>query len=628
MFFSLVLHNHQPIGQLPWAFEDAWRDSYQPFLQTLADFPNIKIGLHFSGPLLDWLEIEKPQTISLIRELASRNQIELLCGGYYEPIFVVWPREDGMAQIAKSRSRIRELFGIEARGLWLTERVWEPQLAQWFCDAGIEYTLLDSTLFEAAGIDESQTRGVFKIENSSLRVFPINATLRDLIPWREPQETLQYLKNAHHENGDDAHILFGDDGEKFGAWPGTHDWIFKGGWLRRFFEMMQCESEWLHIVTPREYSLHRATRVNVSLEAGSYPEMQQWSGGNWRNFLERYGESRDLQVEVLRTREMTLKNDAAYDHILRAQSNDAYWHGVFGGLYLKHLRQAIYAECAAARVLPLSQEVAQIEQNNGDFFIGNSQVQIGARTCGGHLFFLESTRARHNLLATLRRYRESYHDENSIVDWYPRGALLDHFFGSDVTLENFRNARFGEEGDFISEDWEMTKPPAEGVLPLRREGGVWHDGIFAPLTIEKTIALHENSSELLIEYSFYNPGEKPLELWWAHEWNAVLSGSEFPERHYHLDNHPQKYSIETPAIFEAVSNPIIADNWLGLWLEWEFPFPVGMWHAPIFTTSQKEGGEIELNYQQSALVFHHKIKVAAHEKFTTSFVARITSRAT
>ena len=623
MFFSIVLHNHQPIGQLPWVFEDAWRESYQPFLETLAEFPDIKTGLHFSGPLLDWLEIEKPQTISLIRKLTSRGQIEILCGGYYEPIFVIWPREDGLAQIEKSKARILELFGVEARGLWLTERVWEPQLAAWLDAAQVKYTLLDSTLFENAGISEAQSCGLFPIENSALKVFPINRKLRDLLPWHEPHETIEYLRRVQAEHGNSAHVLFGDDGEKFGAWPETHSYIFQDGWLKRFFEALQNEANWLHLVTPSEYSTLQLPREIVMLEAGSYPEMQEWSGGNWRNFLERYQESRDMRDEVLRVRETALENAEAYDHILRAQSNDAYWHGVFGGLYLKHLRQAIYAECAAAGVLQ-SQQTIKIEQDNNDLIASNNLLRIGARARGGHLFLLQSTPAKHNLLATLRRYQEPYHEKFVLTDWYPRGALLDHFFDEVTTPRNFQTGTFPEEGDFTSEDWQLSDDA--GVLRLRREGGVWHDGEFAPLTIEKKIALRENSGELEIEYSFHNTGEKPLELWWALEWNAVLSGVDWPERHYHAEDHTQKLSLETAASFDAVTNPIIADTWRKIRLEWNFDSPIAMWHVPLFSVSQKEGGAIERIYQQSAFVFHRRLNLAAGETFQTSFKAVVTAR--
>ncbi len=155
---------------------------------------------------------------------------------------------------------------------------------------------------------------------------------------------------------------------------------------------------------------------------------------------------------------------------------------------------------------------------------------------------------------------------------------------------------------------------------------MWHDGVLAPLTIEKKVKLKKASSELQVEYLIANRGELPLDLWWGIEWNAVLSGSQLPERHYHAVNQKTKLSLEEAAQFAPLTNPIVADNWLGLWLEWEFPEPVAMWHAPIETVSQKEGGHIERIYQQSAFLFHRRLQLSRGESFRTSFVARITNR--
>ncbi len=620
MFFSFVLHNHQPVGQVPWAFADAWRESYQPFLETLAEFPNIKVGLHFSGPLLDWLAAEQPATVALVRELARRGQVEVLCGGYYEPIFVIWPQEDGLAQIARSQARVQELFGVSPRGLWLTERVWEPQLAQWFAEAEVEYTLLDGTLFEAAGLPQAQTHGVFQIADSALKVFPINRTMRDLIPWREPHETIAYLRHVHETDGHNAHVLFGDDGEKFGAWPGTHEWVFENGWLRRFFEALEAESDWLQTITPGDYLKNHAPLQTVVLEAGSYPEMQEWSGGNWRNFLERYAESHDMFEEVRRTRESVPLEGAAYEAVLRAQSNDAYWHGVFGGLYLKHLRQAVYSECAKARRI-LNHDEIEGEWNESDVILDNGHIRLGARAGGGHLFLLTQAKTGHNTLATLRRYAEPYQNEEAVVDWYGRGALLDHFFEAGVTPEEFASARFGEEGDFIGEGWQIETLSGESgaQLYLRREGGVWHEGVFSPLAVEKIITLEQGVDSILVEYRFHNPADNPLELWWAMEWNAVLSGVGLPERYYQVGQSNEKRSLEETDEFAALSRARMVDEWLGLQIEWQFPAQVALWHVPIETVSQKEGGEIERNYQQSALVFHQKLNLIGDGEHRMTF---------
>jgi alpha-amylase len=641
MFFSIVLHNHQPIGQLPWVLEEAWQNSYQPFLETLAEFPSVKIGLHFSGPLLDWLCKTKPQTILLLQTLSARGQIEWLCGGYYEPIFIVWPREDALAQIEKSRARLRELFGASTPGLWLTERIWQPQLTGWLEAANISYTLLDETLFQSAGFAKNQTHDVFQVGDSLLRVFPVNEKLRALLPWREPSEAIAYLKNVHHESGGRAHVVFADDGEKFGGWPNTFDWVYNQRWLRRFFTALENEADWLHLIAPWEYSRSQAQCRSASLPAGSYPEMQAWSDGDWRNFFERYPESREMRNEVLRVRAATRAGSAAREHILRAQCNDAYWHGVFGGLYLKHLRQAVYSECAAALTIAREEKTTAQNKNDkvelikdgDDCIADNFLLRAGAKARGGQLFLLTSLRAKHNFLATLRRANEPLHDGSTpgaAPDWHGRGALLDHFFGIETTLEEFQQGRFSEKGDFIGEQWRLDafreNETGAGVLAMRRTGGVWQGEVFAPLQIEKKIILAPHTQELRVEYSLHNPGEATLELWWGMEWNVVLSGVDLPERHYHADNHREKCALTKNASFDKVVNPIIADNWLGLWLEWEFPENVAMWHAPIDTVSVRENGALENIHQQSAFVFHRHLQLSPDQKKLFSLRAIVTTK--
>ena len=44
--FVFALHNHQPVGNFDHVFENAFRDSYWPFLEHLEQYPEIPIALH------------------------------------------------------------------------------------------------------------------------------------------------------------------------------------------------------------------------------------------------------------------------------------------------------------------------------------------------------------------------------------------------------------------------------------------------------------------------------------------------------------------------------------------------------------------------------------------------------
>jgi len=311
------------------------------------------------------MSAHQPQTIAQIRALVARGQVEILSGGFYEPILAIWPHDDQVAQLQKLNARVAQTFGQTPRGMWLAERVWEPQLAAPIREANLDYTFVDSTIFQQAGLEESASFSVFQVaaadieysngatNDEKLCVFPINQPLRHIIPWHAGEESIAYLKGVHERAGDEAIVVFADDGEKFGGWPGTFDYVYTRGWLDTFFTRLEENAAWLQTIAPGRYLSTHSPQREVQLPHGSYSEMQDWSGGNWRNFLARYAESRDIYDEVLRVREIVRKspNDQAIDNILQAQSNDPLWHGVFGGLYLRHLRQALYARAIEAQVL-------------------------------------------------------------------------------------------------------------------------------------------------------------------------------------------------------------------------------------------------------------------------------------
>jgi len=635
MNLALVFHNHQPVGQLPWAFEDVAQHCYEPFLEVLAAHPHVHVALHFSGPLLDWLCEHRPQTIEQLKQLTARGQVELLGGGFYEPILAIWPQDEQRAQLDLLSRRVEKLFGQTPTGAWLAERVWEPQLANTLRACDLEYTLADSVIFTRSGIAPEAQHGVYQVEGG-LKIFPINQELRYSIPWQTPESVVDYLREFHARHGDDSLAVFADDGEKFGAWPGTFEFIYGDGWLEKFFALLEKNAAWLHLTTPQKYAQIHASLSQIELQAGSYAEMQNWSRGNWRNFLDRYPESRDIFDEVNRISALLGKSNldearrgAARDHLLRAQCNDAFWHGTFGGLYLRHLRQSLYAQATEAQVVCESDApfARAAREQNGDCIAETHRLKIGARVAGGHLFLMTSKAARHNLLSTLRRHREEYLPDADI-DWHARGALVDHFFGAGATPENFATARFPEDGDFASEDWSIetkaTQKPA--TIKVKRDGFVWANGVHVPLRVEKEIGIGSESDEISVRYEFTNNGNEVLNLWHACEWNVAVTGVALPDRHYHADDHAAKLRLDETAVFESVTNPIVADRWLELWLEWHFQNPVSMWHVPIWTLSQKEGGEIERTHQSSAFVFHHRLLLAPGVSQTWEFKATVIAK--
>src|SRR5574341_881500 len=148
------------------------------------------------------------------------------------------PDRDKVGQIQALTEFLRSSFGVSPRGMWLAERVWEPQLPKVLRDAGVEFVLLDDSHFAQAGLDPETLGGYYLTEEqgATLAVFPISQRLRYLVPFADPEETVRYLQGRRGAGA----VTLVDDGEKFGLWPGTHQLVYGARWLRRFLEVLRA----------------------------------------------------------------------------------------------------------------------------------------------------------------------------------------------------------------------------------------------------------------------------------------------------------------------------------------------------------------------------------------------------
>jgi alpha-amylase len=381
--FIFGLHLHQPVGNFDYVFQQHLDDVYQPLLDHLERGGLLPAVLHISGPLLEWLDRHAPAYLDQLGRLASDGQLELLLAGFYEPVLASLPREDRVEQISWLREALRRRLGTDANGLWLTERVWEPELAADLADAGVRFVLVDDRHFLVTGFRSEQLHAPYWTEASGKRValFPIDERLRYLIPFRPPEETAAYLRELR-ERGHRLAVL-ADDGEKFGGWPGTKEWVYQRGWLDQFVAAIRglVERGEVRLSTFTE-ALDEVPSAGLAyLPTASYREMEAWSlppdaalrlarlerelgearlagpdgalvrGAHWRHFLVKYSEANRMHKKMLALSALCRRAGDPPDArraIGRAQCNDAYWHGVFGGLYLPHLREAVWRNLAEA----------------------------------------------------------------------------------------------------------------------------------------------------------------------------------------------------------------------------------------------------------------------------------------
>jgi len=635
--FLFAVHNHQPLGNFTHVFEQAFSQAYWPFLQLASQYPGFKFALHFTGFLWEFMLDKHPEGLELVRQLVKSGQVELLGGGFYEPVLTQIPEKDRQAQIRLMNDFLQEQFGVRPAGLWLAERVWEPQLASFLHRAGFSYTLLDEEHFHYAGLENIYGYYLTEDEGLSLGIFPIDKKLRYLIPFRSLEEIDSYFRKIDNQGGKVA--IIGDDGEKFGLWPGTNKWVYEQGWLKTFLEYL--ESNQVEMLSFSAFMNQTPALGRGYLPPASYEEMMEWvlpparqaefirlktslpedsrlflRGGQFRDFDLKYPESHQLRCRALQVAAEIDKNQAeeASQDLYRAQCNDAYWHGVFGGLYLPHLRRAVSSQLISAELkLPFESgwEKSDFDLDGQDeyelrtpaFFVwvkpaaGGSVIEIDDRFEGVNLTDVLTRRQEfYHLYSTSGGQAgeaKSIHEVNRVLpaeaqrwlifDSYQRHSFLDRIFPVDINREEYEKTYHQEAENFIGRQYQARLE--EDSLVLEKEDEVNLKGSQARIKIKKLIRPGRNS--VLFAWEIENRGEADLSFSFSSEWNLALFEDQYQIKPNRLEIPGWQLNLAAVASAE-------------------------IWDFPVKTVSQSEK-EFEIITQGISFHFLWRLKLASRQ---------------
>ncbi|HVM43131.1 MAG TPA: alpha-amylase/4-alpha-glucanotransferase domain-containing protein [Gemmatimonadales bacterium] len=522
--FAFGVHIHQPVGNFDHVVEQHVREAYRPLLERLSAGGFTPFSLHISGPLLEWLETHDAAFIDLVGRLAADRKIELLLSGYDEPILCSLPRADRVEQIGWMRDAVVRLFGAGAEngGLWLTERVWEPDLAGDLAAAGVRYALVDDRHFLEAGFPRKRLHAPYWTEGGGrpVALLSIDERLRYLVPFKPPTEILGYLEKLRGAGHRLA--VLADDGEKFGGWPGTREWVFERGWLSQFLEVVAgaVGRGELKLVTCSEALAEVPSGGIAYLPSASYSEMERWAlppdaarhlahlerelgehrlagpegalvrGTHWRSFLARYPESNRMHKKMLALSVLHRSQDKgpgrraadlaeARRAIGRAQCNDAYWHGVFGGLYLPHLRGALWHNLALAERLLRHGQKLEVERLDLDLD-GREEIWVHSDRCsvviaparGGAVEEYTLFATLTNYADVLTRRPEAYHDsgdphgEHPPYDADERALFVDRVLPGELALDAYAAARYAPLASWARTEMRCRVEPGADAVEI------------------------------------------------------------------------------------------------------------------------------------------------------------------
>ncbi len=649
IYFGLALHFHQPIGNFDNIFKRACNNCYKPFLELLSAYPDLKMTFHLSGCLWDFLDKNEPRIIKLLENMVSRNQIEIMGGGYYEPIFTSISEKDRVGQMDLMSKYIKNKFGVNPKGMWLPERVWDLGLVKSIREAGLRYLILDDEHLIRSGVNKDDIHGYFLTgeDEEKLAVFPSDKNLRYMIPFKMPHEIRDYMKLVSEKRGG-VLLTYGDDGEKFGEWPGTHKWVFEEKWLINFFNMLRENSEWIKLIHLSKYLENNKPTGFLNVKQGSYKEMMEWSDGNWLNFFSKYPESNQMnkkmhyisskldQIEKRDKLNTNEKIEKAKIQLYMGQCNCSYWHGVFGGLYLYHLRSAVYNHLIEADKILDSIEHRHkrnwLDIKHYDFDLdGKDEVIIENNNFsiyidpyeGGVIKELDCKPLSFNFVNTLARKKEAYHEkiltaaagnddskvatihddfrkvdpalkEVLIYDKYPRMFFRTFFVKKDINLEDLINSDYEELGDFSTGDYEMNKI-SQGIN-LKRDSSLLDGSV----RLNKQIQM-KSKDEIEFICIVKKINGKFNDLVIAAEFNFTMPYLNSDRYCYNVKDR-RLGGLEEKGCCNNISNLDVFDSVGGSKISFEFIDKAEyFFYFPIKTVSQSEKA-YELNYQGSCIL--------------------------
>ena len=685
---ALLIHAHQPVGNFENVFEQSYQSCYLPFLEVLERHPSIGIGLHFSGPLLEWIESAQAGYFDRLRALCRRGQLEMIGGGFYEPILIAIPPQDRIEQLKRLADYIEKHFEARPRGAWLTERVWEPQIPSSLSPGGVEYTLVDDNHFLAAGFEPEQLYGYHTAEDlcHTVKLLPGLKTLRYLIPFRDASETTNFLWEASrtHPNGFAA---MGDDLEKFGVWPGTYAHCYENGWLENFFRALEACEQWLEVSTPGHAVATHAPLGRADLPAASYTEMMEWvlptgprkqyhalleefagrpeaapflRGGVWRSFFAKYYESNLMHKKMLRVSEKVKRLayhqpcDKAFARaraqagtlLLSGQCNDAYWHGVFGGLYSPHLRTAVWsplvqAETIADRLQHRKPHYTQVDILDFDadgrdeiYFTSDQYAAVLSPDDGATICALDFRPSGATLINSLKRRPEAYHSAvrdlaghhplnlNSIdeqrrskeagldrwlkYDRWRRHCFRLLLFAPGKRYEDCAAVSLEEDAALAGGYYHPSEVSATRVTLASASGTDWPARkTFSFLSTDEGFDIH---CDIALQRSA--PGSASVCV--ALEVIINFLAPSAPNRYFERQGQrfPLRWACRLPA-----SDLRIVDEWQRLAVKFDAPRARDFWITPIETVSESEDG-FERIYQGSQILAVWPIELAAGAEWT------------
>lgn len=239
--------------------EERYLKIYKPFLRKLYEYPEIKAVLHISGELLEWFDEKHPEVIMLIDELVrKRKQVEVLGGGYYEPIFPMLSPQDRSGQLEALTTFLRKKFSKRPRGCWIGH-IWDNTLITPITNSGMDYLFLETS---SINVKENFTPFITEDAGKLIRIFPVNSALiseKITLDTENVENFLSFFKEEITSPEKIISLFFTDKIVE----------MLPDQWIDKFFAAISADRS-IKIINPATYLKNNPKLKKIYIQNSSY----------------------------------------------------------------------------------------------------------------------------------------------------------------------------------------------------------------------------------------------------------------------------------------------------------------------------------------------------------------------
>ncbi len=501
----------------------AYKNVYKPLGALLLASPELKFSFFFTGRQIEFFKKKNPEFLNLISNLVSRKQVEMIGGGYYNPLFPLILPADRAAQIEKLTTTLRQYFGKRPRGISLFCDSWDPSLISTFAATSIEYAFLDSSLFRQA------TAAFLPVVMNNLGKAIVILPVESRLCAKKGEGAKSYFSRIHSavrdsiladgRNPDAARsvpIFFDND---------TIEPLLDKEWREEFIECVKSKKD-CAFELPYNCVRDADAYSQAFAHSGIDKKIARWcvtpyesvdTGDryplNVYDYLQAYKTSRSLFDRMMNVSLMVnqchgdkMRKNAARERLLAAQSGEAYICRAANELASFNERQNAYKNLAEAE--RLVRECSSFKESvtsydyNGDGFceyvcrLEKCNVCVG--TEGGSIFELDVLKTGGNYADNISRAKKY----DGLDDDYYRGIFVDHLF-EDAEAKKYCKGEPCRNGMFSAKRYKETmfsSPRQE----IHFEAKTRFSTLDQPILLKKNYIVKSNG--ITVQYILKNEG--------------------------------------------------------------------------------------------------------------------------